>query len=330
MVEIPADALAQGLAWSAADTPVALATVSRTWGSSPCPVGSHMVVSASGQVAGSVSGGCVEAQVLRAAREVLAHRTDRELSFQVTDQQAWAVGLSCGGRLDVHVAVCDHEVLAAVDAARRDRTAIVVEHCLRTGTQRICPPEGPLAMQREEAVRTDCAQRVGDGAVLLRPHVPPPRLWVVGAVHIAQFLVPMASLAGFSVEVIDPRAAFATAERFPGTPLHIAWPDRALDQLGADARTAIVTLTHDPKLDEPALAFALQSEAFYIGALGSRRTHARRLDRLRERGFEDIELERIVGPVGLSIGARSPSEIAVSVVADLVRALRSGRPSASA
>ncbi len=160
------------------------------------------------------------------------------------------------------------------------------------------------------------------GGVFLRVYNPSLRLVLVGAVHIAQALAPMAALAGFRVVVVDPRRAFATPGRFPEVELRAAWPAEALEELAPDHRTAVVTLTHDPKLDDPALQAALASDAFYVGALGSRRTHARRLERLREAGVGEAALARIHGPVGLEIGARTPAEIAVSVLAQAVERLR--------
>lgn len=161
-----------------------------------------------------------------------------------------------------------------------------------------------------------------EGDVFVQPFNPPLRMAIVGAVHIAQQLVPMAHGVGYSVTVIDPRSAFATPERFPDTLLSHDWPDEALAALALDARTAVVTLSHDPKLDDPALTAALSSDAFYIGSLGSRGNHARRLDRLREHGFDETALARIHGPVGLDIGARSPAEIALSILAEVTAALR--------
>jgi xanthine dehydrogenase accessory factor len=155
---------------------------------------------------------------------------------------------------------------------------------------------------------------------------PPRKLALVGAVHIAQALVPMAVAAGYDVTVIDPRSAFAAESRFPGVTMTHEWPGAALAAFAPDRRSAVITLTHDPKLDDPALAAALRSDAFYIGALGSRKTHAARLSRLREQGFGDPELARIHGPVGLSIGAVSPAEIAVSILAELTQALRGAAP----
>jgi xanthine dehydrogenase accessory factor len=160
------------------------------------------------------------------------------------------------------------------------------------------------------------------GAIFIEPHLPPLRLVVIGAVHVAQPLAEMATLAGFAVTVVDPRRAFATEARFPGQSLVTAWPDQALAALGPDARTAVVTLTHDPKLDEPALIAALASPAFYVGCLGSQQTHAARKARLGERGLGADALARLHGPVGLRIGARSPAEIAVSILAEIVSTLR--------
>ncbi|MBK3772826.1 XdhC family protein [Azospirillum sp. YIM DDC1] len=162
-----------------------------------------------------------------------------------------------------------------------------------------------------------------DGVQLfVQTHNPPLRLLVVGAVHIAQALAPLAALTGYAVTVIDPRGSFATESRFPGVSLHDSWPDEALTELKIDNRTAVVTLTHDPKLDDPALLVALRSPAFYVGSLGSRRTHAKRLERLTEQGVTDAELARIHAPVGLDIGAVTPAEIALSVMAQITAVRR--------
>ena len=162
----------------------------------------------------------------------------------------------------------------------------------------------------------------GEGPVFLRPYIRAPRLIIVGAVHIAQALVPMATVAGFQVTVLDPREGFATADRFPGADLIRDWPDRAMGPLAPDRRTAVVALTHDPKIDDPALSAALDSDAFYLGALGSRKTQAARRERLGEAGFSAEDLDRIHGPIGLPIGARTPEEIAVAVLAQVIGTLR--------
>ncbi len=219
------------------------------------------------------------------------------------------------------------ETLARLDHARQALQPIVLATLLPGGTQYLIPGDDTPAALRDAAMtalRNDrSATAEIDGSTwFLHAYNPPLRLVVVGAVHIAQALAPMAAAIGFGVTIVDPRRAFATDERFPGTTISTDWPDEALDALEPDTRTAIVTLTHDPKLDDPALDRALKSQAFYIGALGSRRTHARRLDRLRELGHHDPAFARIHGPVGLDIGAVTAPEIALSVLAQIVQARR--------
>ena len=180
-----------------------------------------------------------------------------------------------------------------------------------------------LGKSIERTLRRDKGETLDDGGVryFLQPFPPPKRMIIVGAVHIAQSLVPMAKLSGYDVTIIDPRQAFASETRFPGVTLNHDWPDEAMKALDPDRRTAIVTLTHDPKLDDPALSIALRSDAFYIGSLGSNRTHARRLDRLREADFSEAELSRIEAPIGLDVGAVSPAEIAISIMGEVTAIL---------
>jgi xanthine dehydrogenase accessory factor len=215
--------------------------------------------------------------------------------------------------------------------ARKISAALVTD--LATGAQDIFTaghpaPEFALSPENrkvlEQAIREDrSAEAELDGRrCFIQVHNPTPRLIVVGAVHISQALAPMAALAGYAVTVVDPRRAFATADRFPGVALSGDWPDEAMEKLKPDLRSAVVTLTHDPKLDDPALTAALRSPAFYIGALGSKKTHAARLGRLQRAGFSEAELSRIHGPAGLDIGAKSPAEIAVSVLGQLTAARR--------
>ena len=223
------------------------------------------------------------------------------------------------------------ETLDRVLAARDERRPIALLRWLATQRQELAPPdatglEAGLADAVGQALRGDRALTLEtpDGRIFVQPFNPPLRMLIVGAVHIAQHLAPMARSAGYQVTVIDPRGAFATPARFPDVALSGAWPDQALAEIGIDARCAVVTLTHDPKLDDPALQAALASDAFYIGSLGSRRTHARRLERLRLQGQDDRTLDRIHAPVGLDIGARSPAEIAVSILAQVTLRLRTG------
>ena len=334
--------LAQAAAWRAEGRGVALATVVRTWGSSPRQPGSKLAVEAGGAFVGSVSGGCIEAAVIHDASEVMAEGASRVLSFGVSDEAAWEVGLACGGKIEVFVEAVapergrglPREMLEELLAARREPRAAVLAtwldgsaHLLLSGDPAHAPAELAAAVRRAVAGDQAAVVDTEAGAVFVEPHLPPLRLIVVGAVHVAQPLAEMAALAGFAVTIDDPRRAFATEARFPGRALVTRWPDEALAELAPDARTAIVTLTHDPKLDDPALLAALASPAFYVGCLGSQKTHAARGARLGERGAGADALGRLRGPVGLRIGARTPAEIAVSILAEIIATLR-GAPGA--
>lgn len=219
------------------------------------------------------------------------------------------------------------ELLGRLQAAQAAKRPVVLLTRLTDGTQRLWPEDAApeaLAEAARAALRDDAAANLTvDGEPwFVHPHNPPLRLIVVGAVHIAQALVPMALATGFAVTVVDPRRAWATAERFPGITLVHEWTDDALAALAPDARTAVVTLTHDPKLDDPALLAALRSPAFYVAALGSRENAAARRERLREHGLDDAALDRLRGPAGLPIGAANPAEIALSIAAQMVAAMR--------
>ncbi|MFW2544063.1 XdhC family protein [Primorskyibacter sp. 2E107] len=310
------------LAWHEAGKGAVLATVIETWGSAPRRVGSQLAISGEGEIEGSVSGGCVEGAVIVEALEALEAGAARELEFGVSDQDAFAVGLACGGTIRVLVEpigqVMPEAMLRDLCAARQARRPVAYVADLESGARSLTSEgfETRFRMDRsgfEEETRTFVAI-----------HNPPLRLIVVGAVHIAQALLPMARIAGYDPAIVDPREAFASPERFPGETLMHDWPDEAMDALGLDTRTALVLLTHDPKLDDPALFKALKSECFYIGALGSTRTHAKRVARLEEAGFSAAEIARIHGPIGLDIGAAGPSEIAVSVLAEMTQTLRKG------
>ena len=311
------------LDWHRDGKRAALATVVETWGSAPRPVGAQLAVSGEGEITGSVSGGCVEGAVVLEAQEALGDGRSRILDFGVSDDDAFAVGLACGGRIRVMVEPVGAQIpqsmleeLVAARAARRP-LAYVVDSA--SWSRRLAP--------REDFRDRFAADRSGfeeNGRSFVAVHNPPLRLAIVGAVHIAQPLSVMAGLAGYDVTVIDPRGAFATEGRFPGLALSQDWPDEALAALGPDARTAVVTLAHDPKIDDPAILVALGSEAFYLGCLGSTRTHAKRVERLIARGLGEAEIGRIHAPVGLDIRSRSPAEIAVSILAEMTQVLRSG------
>jgi len=312
----------QALAWHAAGQGAVLATVIDTWGSAPRRAGAQLVVSGSGEMMGSVSGGCVEGAVVVEAMDALEDGAPRLLEYGVSDGDAFAVGLACGGTIRILVepigTAMPAAMLEALVAARAARRQIAYVVDIEDWTRRL---DDTGHATRFASDRTGVED---DGRTFVAVHNPPLRLVIVGAVHIAQALVPMARIAGYDPIIIDPRAAFGSETRFPGERLISDWPDDALNDFGLDARTALVLLTHDPKLDDPALHIALKSNVFYIGALGSTRTHAKRVSRLQEAGFTAADIARINGPVGLDIGAASPAEIAVSILAQLVHALRRG------
>ena len=226
-----------------------------------------------------------------------------------------------------------HETLSQILADKAAKRPVVLATNLKSGLDVLLYPtekQSNSSVSEElmdagrAAVRSDRSTTVDslDGAVFLHVFNPPLRLIVIGAVHIAQPLVHMAAVAGWEVTIIDPRRSFATAERFPGVTMSHEWPDEALERLAPDSRTAVVTLTHDPKLDDAALGAVLPTPVFYVGSLGSTKTHAARLERLRRGGFDEAALARIHGPVGLDIGAKSPSEVAIAIMAEITQALR--------
>lgn len=220
------------------------------------------------------------------------------------------------------------DILSTLNAERAARRAVAVVTDVASGQQRLVKAvdakNDPLADLLDKRLRSGKSgmEETPKGRVFLTVHVPPPRLVITGAVHISQALAPMAKLLGYDVTIVDPRTAFATPERFPDMKVLAQWPDEALPPLGIDRYTAFVALTHDPKIDDPALLHALARDCFYIGALGSRRTHGRRIERLKAQGIADDQLARIHAPIGLSIGAVSPPEIAVSIMAEITARLR--------
>ena len=320
----PDDIPALALDWHRAGRGAALATVVETWGSAPRPVGSQLVIDREGAMEGSVSGGCVEGAVVIEALESLEDGKARLLEFGVSDDDAFSAGLACGGRIRVLVepaggSLAEATLAALVEArAARRPVAYVLDLEALAGGGIAEPAAYP------DRFRADKSGVEKDGRTFIAIHNPPLRMIVIGAVHIAQPLVGMARASGYDIKVIDPRPAFAAAARFPGQAILEDYPDEVMPGLGLDARTAVVTLTHDPKIDDPAIREALASEVFYLGCLGSKRTHAKRLERLEAAGYSNEAIARIHAPVGLAIGARSPAEIAISIMAEITRVLRQG------
>ena len=288
-----------------AGEPLALATVVSTWGSAPRPRGSHMLVHADGRFEGSVSGGCVESDILQTAAEVIAGAPFQIKKYGVADAAAWEVGLPCGGEIAVMVQPVsadgfDPELFDRIAEARDKGDALIVTTDLASGHSDLRPQE--------------------TGEMFVNRYDPPRRLLIVGAVQIAQSLSSLARTLGIEVIVIDPRARFLTEERFPGVTLDDRWPDEAIAAYAPGPATAVVTLSHDTKIDDPALIAALTRPTAYIGALGSKRSHAARRERLAGEGVEQADLDRIDAPVGIDIGAVGPSEIALSIAAAMVGA----------
>jgi xanthine dehydrogenase accessory factor len=339
--------------WRAEGRPVAVATVIETWGSAPRAAGAKMAMTAEGGIAGSVSGGCVESAVFEEGREALASGKPRLLHFGVTDDRAWEVGLACGGTIEVFVEKLDEQLFQPLRRALEAERACTLVTVVRgpealLGRQRLLLEDGSGAgslgteldssadAAAAAALREGRSRRVEIGAAgpapcelfveVLRPS---PTLVVVGGVHIAIALTDLARALGYRTIVVDPRQAFGNVKRFPNVDRVLsAWPDEGLRQAGLHSSTAVAVLTHDPKLDDPALSEALASDAFYVGALGSRATQEKRRKRLLEAGVAPEHLARLHAPIGLPLGGRTPEEIALAVMAEIV-AVRNKRAEAS-
>jgi xanthine dehydrogenase accessory factor len=297
--------------WRGAGDPVAIATVVETWGSSPRPLGSKMLVSGSGKMAGSVSNGCIEGAVFEAAQEVLASGRPRLVEYGVADDVAFEVGLACGGHIEVFIQPSEETHDRALSLLAAEQPFL-----LRTELR-----EGKTELL-ERSPDFELARR--DGDTFWEPFGRPAQMLIVGAIHIAIPLHRMARLMGYRVVIVDARGKFATRERFPeADQILVQWPDEALAGLSIDRSTAVVILTHDPKFDMPALRSVLRTEAGYVGAIGSRKTNQNRFDALREEGFSEEQLARVHGPIGLDLGARGAEETALGIMAE-VTAVRYG------
>ena len=296
--------------WLAAGHRLALATVIRTWGSAPRRAGAHLLIREDGLFQGSVSGGCVEGEVIVAGQSLIAAQRAQLFDYGINEDVAWRAGLACGGTMQIlvqpiHQNFFSPQLVEDISAAQTQGAALWVTTDLHHFQSRLAPTK---------------PQPSDD--VFARSYQPPLRLAIIGAVHIAQHLAAMATHLGIRPRIIDPRGLFATEDRFAADLLDKRWPDEALADFKLDSASALVTLTHDPKLDDVALRAALQSPAFYIAALGSRQNHARRLQRLEAMGFDADARARVHGPAGLAIGAANPGEIAISILAQLVQQWR--------
>ncbi|HXF83896.1 MAG TPA: XdhC family protein [Anaerolineales bacterium] len=325
--------------WLRENKPIALATVIETWGSSPRRVGAKMALTADGKITGSVSGGCVEGAVFEAGVEVLKTNRPTLLHFGVADETAWEVGLACGGSIEVFVKPLDVELFHSLRSVlTEDETALLVTVVRGRnellGRELLLKDNGSVTGTisdglNEEIVnlaRATLAEGISrrvklneEVEVFMEVILPPPTLIAVGGVHITIALMSLAKTLGYRTVVIDPRRAFGSEERFPHVDKLIQkWPQEAFQEIPLTRSTAVAMLTHDPKLDDPALKIALSSPAFYVGALGSKTTQAKRRKRLLAEGLTEEQLNRLHGPIGLEIGAGTPEEIAMSIMAEIV------------
>ena len=316
--------------WAEAGTRVATATVVATERSAPREPGAVLAVDADGNVAGSVTGGCVEPAVYGEAREVLAGEGPRLKTYGIADEEAFEVGLPCGGTVHIFVDALEPSLVAPLADAVRNERPIALETRIsgeEIGAKRLVGPDdgGPAA---ELLARAETGiVETPEGQLFVSSFAPRPNMYVFGAVDHAAALASIGRFLGFRVTVCDARARFVTEERFPDVDeLVVEWPDRFLAGAPVDERTAICILTHDHKFDVPALKVALETPAGYIGAMGSRRTNADRAERLRAEGITEEELARIHAPIGLKIGSRSPQEVAVAIAAEIVQVMRAPKP----
>ncbi len=326
------DVLSAARSWLDEGGRVALATVVGTWGSAPVAVGGQMVVAPDGRFQGSVSGGCVEGEVIAEAEDILADGKPKTLSFGVADETAWRVGLPCGGQIKVYLerldAASGPALLDRAIKARSTRLGLVIRTHLNDGRREFFErgeAKGDAEIEQHFASGESELQETPDGEIFLQALVPPARVLIIGATHIGQILAQLVKLAGYEVIVIDPRTAFAAEARFPGIRLDTEWPQDTIPKIGLDPYTAVVALAHVGHIDDEALKLAMRSTCFYVGALGSKRNHAKRMQRLKDAGFSDAEIQRIHSPIGINIGAQSPPEIAIAIMAQLVLALRGER-----
>jgi len=303
------------LSWKSTNVSAALITVLRTWGSSPRPAGAHMAVREDGKFIGSVSGGCVESAVIAESLEVIQNRKAERIKYGVADEDAWEVGLACGGEIEIFISPINWQeiepILMSIQAGLPTWYLIQLDN-----SGKIYPSPVPKNMQPPPFIDDSL---VTEHLVLYSP--PKPQLVVVGGVNISQHLLIFANLLGYTTIIVDPRRSFGTSQRFPNADQIVnLWPEQAFRELKITTNTAIAVLTHDDKIDLPALRAALKSKAFYIGALGSKTTQERRKKELLLQGISQAELDKIHGPIGIDLGGRSPSEIALEIMAEIIAA----------
>ena len=300
--------------WLKEKRKVALATVISTWGSAPRPVGGQMAIDSNGEIIGSVSGGCIEGAVINEGINSINDGKLRIKDYGISNDMAWEVGLACGGELKILIQPLNLEdkiVYSIVENIKNREPTKLIINCL-TGSRHI-----------DNSIINQISSYNKIKEEFIHVIDPKPRLFIVGAVHIAQALISLAKTADFEIILIDPRDHFATKDRFPNCKIISEWPDTALSNFILDKATHLVTLTHDPKIDDPALIYTLKKDIGYIGSLGSKKTHNKRCKRLIDIGFCESDLSKIHGPIGLNIKAKTPAEIAISIMAEIINFRRS-------
>ena len=328
-----ADILKIAETWLKEGRKLALATVIKTWGSSPRPVGSQLITDKDGNFEGSVSGGCVEGVVIDKAQLVIDSGMPEILEFKVSNEEAWEVGLACGGTIKVLVNVLGNDrsnILQTLNKHRANDQAVLYCININNGDETLVYRDSSY---EGSTISNECMitavetlnnnhsklYETSKNSYFLHTHKAPQHIIIIGATHIAQSLCYLGNQLGFKITLVDPRKGFSTGDRFPNHIVLNEWPDDYFKKITLTNNYAIVTLAHDPKIDDPALEIGIRSNAFYIGALGSTRTHSKRIKRLLERGFIEPEINRINSPLGLSINAKTPEEIALSALAEIVK-----------
>ena len=288
---------------------IALATVISTWGSSPRPVGGQMAIDENGEIIGSVSGGCIEGAVISEGINSIKDGKSRIKDYGISNDMAWEVGLACGGELKVLIKPLnlEDEIVYYIVNSIKKREVVKIRIDCSNGN-RIVDNTIDNQISHFDKLKNEFIHIID----------PKPRLFIIGAVHIAQALVSLANVADYEIILIDPRDHFATKSRFPNCKIINEWPDEALSKFNLDKSSHLVTLTHDPKIDDLALIFCMKKNIGYIGSLGSKKTHNKRCERLIEKGFNEIELSKIHAPIGLDIKAKTPAEVATSILAEII------------
>ncbi len=312
------------LQWLNNKKEVAIANVIETWGSSPRPVGSIMAINSDHDIIGSVSGGCIESFVFSKALEVIKNNNVETFEFGVTNSKAWEVGLTCGGKIKVFLEKISHkdiDLIKKINEVYTKNKTMLIATRLNDGKRDMFDNADADKLKEKFKINFNT---IKSGIIIsdnqewfLKAFQNNAKIIIVGAVHIAEPLINFANHLTYEVFLIDPRSNF-NEKKFNNIKIFKEWPDEALKKITVDKNTAIVTLTHDPKLDDPALEYSLKTNAFYIGCLGSKKTHDSRILRLKKKGINEDELKRLNGPVGISIGAKTPSEIAVSIISQII------------